>query len=203
MRSKLTFMVMVAALATLISVPACAGHFDWALLGGRQSIDVYLDVDGFDVAVVLRYHDHRKIVLVDNQGDMTNVGDFELEEFKRSYAEVGIGYKIGPFTPFLGYSTMAVYLQEQRVVVNQLTGKNEIVTTQSEEAINGLVFGVSLAQRFQRLGVEATIARAATGTYGEAKLKYYINDHLALVGAGVFHPGINVGGLAVGLGISY
>lgn len=203
MRSKLTFMVMVAALATLISVPACAGHFDWALLGGRQSIDVYLDVDGFDAAVVLRYHDHRKIVLVDNQGDMTNVGDFELEELSRSYAEVGIGYKTGLLLPFVGYSTRTVHFRTRKVVTSELTGKNEVATTQSEEAINGLVFGVSLAQRFQRLGVEATIARAATGTYGEAKLKYYINDHLALVGAGVFHPGINVGGLAVGLGISY
>ena len=207
MRSKLTFMVMVAALATLISVPACAGHFDFGLFGSRHSVDVNVDVDVdveyFPSAVLIKAQGNRAIVPLQGRGDMTAIGDFEVEETKRSYSEVALGYKLGFVTLFAGYSTRAVFSEERKVVKNELTGKNEIIARHDKESMSGLVIGLNLEHKVDRLGVAATVAKVAGGVYGEAKVKYYINEHLALLGGGVYHPGVNATGLVVGLGISY
>ena len=84
--------------ATLISVPACAGHFDFGLFGSRHSVDVNVDVDVdvdyFPSAVLIKAQGNRAIVPLQGRGDMTAIGDFEVEETKRSYSEVALGYKL-------------------------------------------------------------------------------------------------------------
>lgn len=202
--SKKTWLLglwLVVALST--TVPVKAGQFDFVLLGGRYSVDVEVDVADFPAVVLIKAQENRATVPLDGDGGMTAVGDFEQEETRRSYSEVALGYKFGPVTPFVGYSTRAIFLEERSVIKNGLTGKNQIVTKHDKESMSGLVFGLNFAQRLGRVGVGATIAKAANGIYGEAKVKYYINDHLALLGGGIYHPGVNATGLVVGLGISY
>lgn len=201
--SKKVLLVFALITALSITTPASAGHFDFGLFGSRYSVDVHVDVEGFDAAVLIKAQGNRATVALDSRGDMTAIGDFKLEETKRSYSEIGIGYKLGPITPFVGYSTRAISSEERYVVKNELTGKNNIMAKSDKESLSGLVFGVSFAQKIDRLGVGATVARAASGVYGEAKIKYYINDHLALLGGGAYHPSTNATGLVVGLGISY
>lgn len=50
-------------------------------------------------------------------GCSTEVGDFELNETKRAYAEIALGYKLGPITPFVGYSTFHPAISAMGLVV--------------------------------------------------------------------------------------
>ena len=58
------------------------------------------------------------------------------------------------------------------MIKNELTGKNQIVTKHDKESTSGLVFGLNFAQRLGRVGVGATIAKAANGIYGESKVTH-------------------------------
>ena len=194
-------LVMIIALG--IAAPVYAGHFDFAFFGSRHSVDVYADVNSFDVAVLIKAQGNRVIVPIDNKGDMKETGDFTLDEIKRSYSEISVGYKLGSITPFVGYSTRAILFEERRVIENELTGKNEIILKNNTKTNSGLVFGIHFGHRLENIGVEATIARAASGIYGEAEAKYYINDNLALLAGGIFHASINATGVILGLSVAY
>ena len=107
--SKKVLLVFALITALSITTPASAGHFDFGLFGSRYSVDVHVDVEGFDAAVLLKAQGNRATVALDSRGDMTAVGDFEQEETRRSYSEVALRYKFGPVTPFVGYSTRAIF----------------------------------------------------------------------------------------------
>lgn len=200
-RTLLTALMLIVVLN--ISIPARAGHFDLSLFKSRHSADVYIDIDDFDAAVLIKSQGNRLVVPVDGKGNMTTIGDFELEETKRTYSEIGIGYKLGPITPFVGYSTRAIIFEERIVVKNEITGKNEITKKLDKETKSGIVLGVNIAQKIGNTGIEATIARASSGIYGEVKVKYYFYDYLALLGGGIYHPEINATGITLGFSVAY
>ena len=190
-------------LMVIMTVPTQAGYFDFALFGSLHSVDVSVDIENIDFVVPIRSQGNREVVSLDSKGDMTVIGDFELEETKRSYSEIGIGYKLGPVTPFVGYGTRSISTTERTVAISEVTGKNEVITRNTKDTDSGIIFGASFGARIERIGLMATVAKSVDGLYGEAKVKYYVNDHLALLGGGIYHPGINTTAFVLGLGISY
>lgn len=190
-------------LMVIMTVPTQAGYFDFALFGSLHSVDVSVDIENIDFVVPIRSQGNRAVVLLDSKGDMTSIDDFELEEAKRSYSEIGIGYKLGPITPFVGYGTRGISITERTVAINEITGKNEVVTKNTKDTDSGVVFGVSFDARIESMGLMATVAKAVDGLYGEVKAKYYVNDHLALLVGGIYHPGVSATGFVLGLGIAY
>lgn len=200
-RAMLVLVLLIVILG--VSVSVSAGYFDFALFGTRHSVDVNIDVEGFDFAVLVKSQGNREIVPLDSKGDMKSIGDFEIEETKRSYSEVGIGYKLGPITPFIGYGTRGISKVERTVIKNENTGKNEVASTTTTDSGSGLIFGVRLNTRIEDFGVHATLAKAPDGPYGEAKIKYYINDNLTLIGGYLYHPSVKANGFMVGLGVTY
>lgn len=201
---KRTLLVMLLLIVMLgFSAPVSAGYFDFALLSTRHSVDVNIDIEGFDLVVLIKAQGNRGVVPLDSKGDMKSIGDFELEETKRSYSEVRIGYKLGPITPFVGYGTQGISKTERTVAINEITGKNEVVTKNTKDTNSGVIFGVSFDARIGGLGILATLAKASSGFYGETNVKYHISDNLALVGGYLYHPSVNANGVMLGLGVSY
>lgn len=198
-----TLIVLIAIFVLGIGMPVYAGHFDFNLFGSRHSVDACIDIGDLDVVALIRSQGNRQVVSIDSQSNMTNIGDFKLEENKRSYSEVGIGYKLGPITPFVGYATRAVFSVKQTVIKNELTGKNEIISKSCKEANAGLSLGLYFEQRLDDISIGITIATDFGDVYGEARTRYYINDHLALLGGYVYHPSVNTTGAVVGMGITY
>lgn len=203
MFKKNVLIILVAFLVLAVGVSAYAGHFDFGLLGSRHSVDASIDIEGFELVALVKSQGNRLVVPIDSRGNMTNIGDFELEETRRFYSEISIGYKLGVVTPFIGYSTKAIFSEKRVVAKNELTGKNEVVSKNEKETYSGLSLGLHFGQRLGDIGVGATIATAAGNVYGEAKIKYYISDYLALLGGGVYHPSVNSTGFVIGLGVSY
>lgn len=195
--------VLAVVMLSSVSVPAQAGYFDFALWKSRHSVSVNLDVEDFDLAVLITSQGSRSVVPLDSKGDMKSIGDFKLEETGRSYSGIGVGYKLGPATPFIGYATRAVSTVERVVVENEITKMNEVVSRSAKANESGLLFGVGLEVKVQRVGMLATLAKAPSGFYCETNIKYYFNDHLALIGGYLYHPGVNANGVMLGLGVSY
>ena len=201
---KRTLAIALAVTAlSLAATPVQAHHFDFAFFGHRHSVDVIVGIEDFDLVALVKSQGNHAIVPLDSRGDMTATGDFELEETGRSYSEIAIGYKSGPLTLFAGYGTQGVLVTERTIVENEITGKKEAVAKNTKDTDSGVIFGVNLDAKIERIGILATLAKGPGGLYSEAKFKYYISNHLALLGGGIYHPGVNATGVIFGLGISY
>lgn len=203
MFKKNVLIILVAFLVLAVGVPAYAGHFDFGLLGSRHSVDASIDIEGFELVALVKSQGNRLVVPIDSRGNMTNIGDFELEEARRSYSEISLGYKFGPVIPFVGYSSDSIFTEERKVVENKVTGKNDVVVNHGKETNGGIVFGLGVDQKLGPVGVLATTAKTPNGIYGEVKVKYHISEYLALIGGYVYHPSVNTTGVVAGLGISY
>lgn len=157
---KILAIALIVVVSSLVATPAHAWHFDFGFVGSDHYVDVSAGVEKFDLAILLKSWGNR--------------------EAGQSYSEMGFGYKIGSFTPFMGWGIQDISPE----------------TTES-----GVVVGVTFGTKINQVGIHATLAKAPDSLYGDAKARYYINDNFTLIGGYLYHP--SASGVVIGLGVSY
>jgi len=139
-------------------------------------------------------------VLLDSEGDMTSVGDFELWEGSRKSNIMALGYRLGVATPWVGVGkqTIEKTRYEMKMEDEELVKK----TTDLTKSETGPAFGVNLEHWVDKIGLTGTLAKVPGGVLMTARVKYKYEMGTLHVGY-TYNSYLETGKLIVGAGLAY
>lgn len=141
-----------------------------------------------------------KDVLLDSDGDMTAVGDFELWEDGRKSNIIALGYRLGVATPWVGVGKQTI----EKTRYEMKTDDGELVkrTTDLTKSETGPAFGVNLEHWMNQIGLTGTLAKVPGGVLITARVKYKYEMGTLHVGY-TYNSYLETNKLILGAGLSY
>lgn len=200
---KIKSFFLISILLVVVSTTAFANNVDIGyLLNGGYSLALSLSPDNKDgITVVLNHSERNGSLKIDSRGDMTEVGDFEVWEGKKYSGALGLGYRVGPITPWVTLATQSTNTtkHEMKIKDGKLTETKADIT----DPLVGIALGINAEYWIdESWGIFGTVAKMPKGVLFDARLKYKVID------VGTAHIGYSYNdttghGFVMGLGIAY
>lgn len=199
MKTKSVFFALMLVL--IVSSVGLADNVDVSgSLVGVYSISLDAEPDNSGIMVLFDWTTRSQNEMTDHKGNMSVVGDFEEWEGRLSSVLLGIGYRVGPITPWVGGASQNT--KATRYEIKLQDGNLNKVTTDISEPARGVAFGVSAEHWIDSWGLSGTVAKMPEGFMANARLKYKV------AGIGTAHIGYiyssYIGhGVMAGIGLTY
>lgn len=201
MRKHGLIVCMVALLLAMASVGAYASNIDLGLTNDAYWIDITLSTSPFTAVINVQETYTDKVI--ESIGDMTKLGDKLLTGDGVSYIDIAAGYRFGPVTPLIGWSTETVKKTEEIVQLDPISGNNHIVSKDVNERTSGMVYGVNVGVNIDQISLDSRMVVKPNGWYAQVKARYHISDIVAAHVGYMHHNSIDISTLVLGLGIRF
>ena len=196
---KVIILVLLLVVGTSPSVSADNIDVSGAL-NSVYSVSLDGAPDDSGIVVLFDWTTRNQNEKTDHKGDMNAVGDYEVWDGRLSSVLLGLGYKVGPITPWVGGAGQSTKVTKYEMKLED--GKLNKVTTDVSKSIKGVAFGVSAEHWVERWGVAGTVAKMPEGIIANARLKYKITG-IGTAHIGYVYSGYVGHGIVAGLGLTY
>lgn len=199
---KLSVLAAVIILVLAITPMAFADFVDVGMSLDRTwtlALDVKPDVVS-DVSVIFGLDYAKRDSLVDSKGDMTSVGDYVIKEDSRGSTFVGLGYRLGIITPWVGVGVQDK--QDVRTDVKLVDSMPKEVSSNLTESNKGLALGVNFDHWVGPVGLSGIVAKVPGGISLSARIKYRVLE-IGAAHIGYFYNSALGGGIMAGIGVAY
>lgn len=168
-------------------------------LNGVYSVSLDSEPDNSGIVVLFDWATRGQNEKTGHKGDMSVVGDYEVWLGRLNSVLLGIGYKLGPITPWVGGASQSTKITRHDMKLQD--GNLNKVTTDVSESAKGVAFGVSAEHWIESFGLAGTVAKMPEGFMASARLKYKVGIGTAHVGY-LYNQYIGHG-IVAGLGFTY